>query len=157
MKSQRIFEFMVGIFIILGILAFAFLAIRVSGLTDFNHRPAYKITASFVDVGDLKERAPVTIGGVTIGRVTNIFLDTQTYRATVTMEIEKSDAKIPTDSTANIFTAGLIGANYISIAPGFDDTYLKDGDQLQKTNQALILQNLIGQLMFELKSDKGKK
>lgn len=157
MKSQRLFEFVVGIFIVLGALAFSFLAIRVSGLSQFNHHPAYKITAAFTDVGDLKPRAAVTIGGVTIGRVTTIILDPKAYRAVVTMEIEKTENKIPTDSTANIFTAGLIGANYISITPGFDSTYLQDGGEIQNTNQALILQNLIGQLMFELKSNKGKE
>ncbi len=112
------------------------------------------MTAEFTNIGDLKVRAAVTVAGVNIGRITDITLNPKTYKAIVAMQIDKRDDNIPTDSTASILTAGLLGANYIAIEPGFDDTFLKAGSQIENTNQALILQNLIGQLMFNLKGGK---
>jgi len=153
MSRQRYIELIVGLFMIAAIVAFVFLAFKVSGLTTYTSTNTYKITAEFDNIGDLKVRAPVSVAGVTIGRITNIHLDTTSYKAIVTMDISKQ-SKIPVDSTANIFTAGLIGANYISITPGFEDQYLKAGDKIEKTNQALILQNLIGQFMYNMKNKK---
>lgn len=153
-RNKYYIDFLVGLFVVAGFLAFGFLAVKVSGLTNYSAEKTYTITAAFTNIGDLKDRAPVTIAGVTIGRVTRIDLDPTTYHAVVTMEINKANRNIPTDSTANIFTAGLLGANYISITPGFDDTVLRNGDRLENTNQALILQNLVGQLLFSLKQDK---
>jgi phospholipid/cholesterol/gamma-HCH transport system substrate-binding protein len=141
---------------VLGFIAFAFLAIKVSGLTTLNNSDTYQVTADFVDIGDLKVRAPVTIAGVTVGRVSNIDLDPKTYEAKVTLEIENHINNIPIDSTANIFTAGLLGSNYISITPGFSEEFLKDGAMIEKTNQAMILQNIIGQLMYSL-TNKDKE
>jgi len=155
-KNYRI-EFIVGLFVIAGLIAFTVLAIKVSGLTGFSSGKVYTITADFTNVGDLKERAPVTIAGVTVGRVVEIKLDPKAYKAVVKMEIENGRNEIPIDSTANIFTAGLLGANYISITPGFEDEFLRSGDKIERTNQALILQNLIGQLMYSLKSSKEDK
>ncbi|MBU0455172.1 MAG: outer membrane lipid asymmetry maintenance protein MlaD [Pseudomonadota bacterium] len=154
MSKKRGMELMVGLFMIAGFLAFAVLAIKVSGLTDFHNGATFVVEANFTNIGDLKERAPVTIAGVNIGRVRSIHLDPKTYKAVVTLEINKSNDNIPVDSTANIFTAGLLGANYISINPGFDDQFLKNGDVIENTNQALILQNIIGQIMFSLKNKK---
>ena len=155
-KQQRM-ELIAGIFIIIGILAFIVLAFKVSGLTNYASSRTYKITAEFNDIGDLKERAPVTVAGVVVGRVTNISLNAKDYKAVVTMLIDKNSNNIPVDSTANIYTAGLLGANYISITPGFEEEYLKNGETIENTNQALILQNLIGQLMFNLKGGDKKK
>ena len=154
MANQRKLEITVGLFIIIGFIAFAILAIKVSGLANFNNHDTYKITANFTNVGDLKIRAPVTLAGVTIGRVSNIKLDPKTYRAKVTLEINNITKNIPVDSTANIFTAGLLGSNYISITPGFSDQYLKNKERLENTNQAMILQNIIGQLLYNIKSSK---
>jgi len=147
---RRGIELIVGLFIIFGVIAFIVLAFKVSGLTTLRSENAYRITADFNNIGDLKVRAPVTIAGVTVGRVTSIKLDPATFQAVVTMEINNKD-RVPVDSTANIFTAGLIGMNYISVTPGFEDVYLKEGGKIEKTNQALILQNLIGKLLFNLK------
>jgi phospholipid/cholesterol/gamma-HCH transport system substrate-binding protein len=149
-------ELIVGLLMIAGIIAFIVLAFKVSGFTSFSDYDTYKITAEFTNVGDLKVRAPVTIAGVTIGQVSSIKLDPKSYKAIVIMKILNGHKDIPADSTANIFTAGLLGANYISITPGFEETFLKDGGQIEKTNQALILQNLIGQLMYNLQN-KDKK
>lgn len=155
-KSQRYFETSVGLFIVLAIGALIFLAFKVSGLTAYSYPDSYFITANFENIGDLKIRAPVTVAGVRVGEITNIQLDSQTYQAIVSMRIEADD-KIPVDSTANIYTAGLIGANYISITPGFSDQYLKNNDQLQRANSAMILQNIIGQLLYSFKGDKPKE
>ncbi len=139
---------------ILGIAALVFLALKVSGLTSYSYGSSYKITASFQNIGDLKERAPVTVAGVRIGQVTKITLDPVTYEAVVHMRIEDHD-QLPVDSTANIYTAGLIGSNYISITPGFSDTFLKNGGKIERTNQAMILQNIIGQLLYSFKNDSS--
>ncbi len=157
MNGQKNINFVVGCFIIAGVIAFAVLAFRVSGLTTYTSANTYSITAEFTNIGDLKVRAPVTVAGVNIGRITSITLDPQSFKAIVTMQIDKKEGNIPTDSTASILTAGLLGANYISIEPGFDETFLKAGSNITNTNQALILQNLIGQLMFSLKGDKSKE
>ncbi len=153
-NREKMMNFIVGCFIIAGIVALIVLAFRVSGLTTYSGANTYRVTAEFQNVGDLKDRAPVTIAGVTIGRITDIALNPSTFKAVVTMQIDQHDNQIPMDSTASILTAGLLGANYIDITPGFDETYLKEGSRIQNTNQALILQNLIGQLMFNLKGDK---
>jgi phospholipid/cholesterol/gamma-HCH transport system substrate-binding protein len=150
-------EFIVGLLMIAGVIAFVVLAFKVSGFTTFATRDTYQIIAEFTNVGDLKVRAPVTIAGVAIGQITKIKLDPKTYRAVVSMKIINGHKDIPIDSTANIFTAGLLGANYISITPGFEDIYLQDGGKIEKTNQALILQNLVGQLMYTLKNKDEKK
>ena len=154
MVVQHKMEFIVGLFMIAGMLALALLAFKISGLTVFEHNESYWVTAEFTHIGDLKVRAPVTIAGVPIGRVTKVVLDPETFRAVVTLKIGKNNDHIPTDSTASIFTAGLIGSNYVSIVPGFDETFLKEGDRVENTNQALILQKLIGQFMFNLKKDE---
>lgn len=155
MNKQRAIEVAVGIFIIIAILCLIFLAIRVSGLTDSSYSNTYKVTADFENIGDLKNRSPVRIAGVSIGKITDIELNSQTYQAVVTMEIAGKD-KIPLDSTANIYTSGLIGSNYISITPGFSEQYLKNGGVIARTNQALILQNVIGQLLFSMKNSSSK-
>lgn len=151
-------EIIVGLLMIAGIIAFAVLAFKVSGFTNFTDHDTYTVTAAFTNVGDLKVRAPVTVAGVTIGQVTSIKLDPTTYKAVVTMKIINGRNNIPVDSTANIFTAGLLGANYISITPGFSEKFLTNGGTIENTNQALILQNLVGQLMYTLKhKDKEQK
>lgn len=155
MINQRVIDVIVGLFIIVSIIALSALAFRVSGLTAYTGANTYRVQAEFTNIGDLKVRAPVTVAGVTIGRVVDIDLDENNYRALVTMQLDKK-SRVPIDSTASILTAGLIGANYIEIVPGFEETFLKNGGKIVNTNQALILQNLIGQLLFNAKGDKGK-
>ncbi|MCP3680686.1 MAG: outer membrane lipid asymmetry maintenance protein MlaD [Gammaproteobacteria bacterium] len=156
---QGIIETIVGLFIIVAVVCFVFLAIQVSGLTNYSHTSVYNVTANFNNVGDLKVRAPVTIGGVKIGQVTQIKLDAKTFEAVATFAIDQRYDHIPTDSTANIYTAGLLGSSYISLTPGFSAQNLKSGSQIQNSHSALILQNLIGQLLFSLKGggDKAKQ
>jgi phospholipid/cholesterol/gamma-HCH transport system substrate-binding protein len=158
MAPRRNLELLVGFFMLLGIAALLMLALQVSGLTqNIGHRNSYTLSAQFDNIGGLKVRAPVAIAGVRIGEVTNITLDPVTFRAVVNMNIDKKNNDLPIDTSASILTAGLLGANYISLTPGYQDALLKNGDMIQKTSPALILEDLIGQLLFSLKGDDKDK
>lgn len=154
--SRRNQEVIVGLFMILGILALGFLALKVSGLTSFRSTGTYIITADFDNIGGLKIRAPVSIAGVKIGEVSAIDLDPETFRAKVSLKINDNADKLPMDTSASIFTQGLLGANYISLTPGYAETYLHEGDKIESTSPALILEKLIGQLVFSLKNNSDK-
>ncbi len=148
---NRMLEIAVGIFMIAGLFALIFLATQVSGLTHFSKGGYYTITAEFDNIGSLKPRAPVRIAGVTIGRVESIDLNPKTFRATVKLLIEDSDSNLPTDTEARIQTEGILGANYIALSPGFDEASLVDNGRITITHPALILENLIGQMLFKQK------
>ena len=157
MNKQRYVDISVGIFMLLGLLALLVMAMKVSNLNDFISHKGYHVTANFTDIGGLKVRAPVTVAGVRIGEVSRIELQPGDLNARVTMVLN-SDKRIPfEDSSARILTEGLLGSNYISIVPGFEDEeskdhpYLRDGDVIAKTQEAIILENLIGQLLFNIK------
>ena len=155
-NKQRFIDISVGMFMLMGLLALLVMVMKVSGITHFVTQKGFQVTAQFTDIGGLKVRAPVTIAGVRVGEVTKIELQPQDLSARVTMVL-RSDQQIPyTDSSARILTEGLLGSNYISIVPGFDDAqgehpYLRDGDVIEKTQEAIILENLIGQLLFNIK------
>ena len=154
--KQRYVDISVGLFMIIGMLALVIMVMKVSGLSSFTHHQGYRVTADFTDIGGLKVRAPVTVAGVKVGEVTNIELQPGELNAKVTMLLN-GDKPIPyEDSSARILTQGLLGSNYISIVPGFDDNnskhpYLREGDMIAKTQEAIILENLIGQLLFNIK------
>lgn len=150
MKNKTLY-LSVGIFVIIGVLALIFMALKVSGLTRLSSESGYSIRAVFDNVGDLKPRAPVTMAGVKVGQVISIHLNPTTYRAIVMMNID-SDIKLPGGTSASIFTAGLLGANYISLTPGYEQTNLKPGSTIEDTHPAIILENLIGQLIFSTSS-----
>jgi phospholipid/cholesterol/gamma-HCH transport system substrate-binding protein len=158
MVSQRKVECLVGIFLLLGILGLVILAFKVSGLTSFFQAPGYQVTAEFDDIGQLKVRGPVKIGGVTVGEVSKIMLDATSYRAKVVLNINNSVKDIPADSSASILTAGLLGDNYVAITPMYSNDFLKDGSQIEETNSAMILEKMIGQFLFNIgqatKTDK---
>ncbi len=156
-QRYRAMDFGVGVFIVLGVLAFLFMVIQVSGFSGFGSSKHYQISADFSDIGGLKIRAPVTVAGVKIGEVTAIELQAGTLNAKVTMML-RANKPIPfEDVSARILTEGLLGSNYISIVPGFDEdptskhAYLRAGDVIAKTQEAVILENLIGQLLFNIK------
>jgi phospholipid/cholesterol/gamma-HCH transport system substrate-binding protein len=151
---KRSTEIMVGIFMIIAVAAFALLAIKVSGLTGSFGSNYYTITAEFQNIGSLKVNAPVKLAGVKIGYVANIGYDPQSFQAVVTMEINSATNNLPMDSSASVLTEGLLGANYVGINPGFASENLKAGSSIQKTNSALILENLIGQLLFNINKKK---
>ncbi|MCP0913581.1 MULTISPECIES: outer membrane lipid asymmetry maintenance protein MlaD [Legionella] len=157
MNKQRYVDISVGIFMLLGLSALLLMVMKVSGISDFSSSKVYRVTAEFTDIGGLKVRAPVTVAGVKIGEVTGIELQPEQLNAKVTMMLRR-DKPIPyEDTSARILTEGLLGSNYISIVPGFEDddardhAYLRDGDVIAKTQEAIILENLIGQLLFNIK------
>ena len=155
MQKQRFMDVSVGVFMIAGLIALLILAIRMSGVSEMTRGPSYRVSAHFSNIGGLKVRAPVTIAGVNVGEVEAIDLQPGALNAKVTLQL-RQDKPIPyEDTTARILTQGLLGSNYISLVPGFDDDaahprMLQEGDEIPHTQEAMILENLIGQLVFNL-------
>ncbi len=147
---MRTVEISVGAFMLAGILAMIVLALKVSGLSLDNTKDSYRVYAMFDNTGALKKRAKVAMAGVIIGRVTHVELDKHTYMARVEMEIDANIDNIPIDSTAAIVTAGLLGEKYIGISIGGDEAFLRDGDRIEDTQSALILEDLIGKVLLAL-------
>lgn len=147
-------ETLVGLFVLLGLLAIVFLALKAANLATFRVGGTYAITAKFDNIGGLKVRAPVKSAGVTIGRVAAIALDTSSYQGTVTMELEEGVA-FPTDTSAKILTSGLLGDQYIGLEPGGAEQNLKPGDQIKMTQSAVVLENLIGQFLYNKAAEPG--
>jgi phospholipid/cholesterol/gamma-HCH transport system substrate-binding protein len=154
--NSKYLEFIVGLFVIAAAMALFLLAFNVSGLNLFNHQGYYSISMEFDNVGDLKRRAPVSVAGVTIGEVKNIVLDKDDYRAKVTVLVHQP-YQIPKGSSARILTQGLLGSNYIGISPGYELDNMKPGQVITNTHSAIVLENLIGQLMFSLDSNNKNK
>jgi phospholipid/cholesterol/gamma-HCH transport system substrate-binding protein len=153
MRNTRWVEVSVGFFMMLVVLSLVVLAFRVSGTKFSGASDMYALAADFDNIGGLKKRAEVSMSGVSIGYVDSIKLDPKSFRAVVTMEIDNS-FQVPVDSSANIYTHGLLGSNYIAIVPGFESQNIKAGGVLETTHSALILENLIGQLIYSVKGDK---
>lgn len=145
--KMRTIEISVGLFVVLGIAALLMLSLQVSGLGAFyRDSSGYKIRAVFQNIGGLKVRSKVTIGGVRVGRVTAIMLEQNQYNEylpVVEMAMDDSVANLPKDSSAKILTAGLLGDNYVGIEPGQEEAYLVDGDTITLTSQAVVLEDLI--------------
>ncbi|HET7675315.1 MAG TPA: outer membrane lipid asymmetry maintenance protein MlaD [Gammaproteobacteria bacterium] len=146
MKQTRAVEFGTGLFILFGILALFFLATQT---TNFSYvaPDTYSVTAVFQNIGGLKVRAPVSMSGVKIGRVAAIELDPRRLEAVVTIDIDKKYNKLPRDTVASILTAGLLGEQYVGLNPGGSEKYLRNGDRIQFTQSAIILEHLIGQFL----------
>jgi len=144
----RTLELAVGLFLVAGIAALFFLAIKVSGLSSEMSQPSYTIYAHFQNIAGLTPRSKVTMSGVTIGRVASIELDKKRLNAKVTLEIDNDVNEISTDAVASILTAGLLGEKYIGIVPGADDTYLTNGKEIEQTQSSLVLEDLIGKFLF---------
>ena len=154
--QNRTMEIGVGLFLLAGILALLLLALRVSGLSPTASTDTYKLYANFDNIAGLTVRAKVTMAGVTIGKVTAIDLDRDNFTARVTLQIEKSVDNLPTDSTASILTAGLLGEKYIGISVGGEDTLLKDGGTIHDTQSSLVLEDLIGKFLLNTVSKDAK-
>ncbi len=158
--NKRGIETLVGLFVLLGLAGLLFLALKAANLTSFGGGQGYVITARFDNIGGLKPRSPIRSAGVTVGRVTSIALDPKTYQGVVTMEID-SAVQFPKDSSAKILTAGLLGDQYIGIEPGSADDNLVAGGRINQTQSAVVLENLIGQLVTskagEAADSGGKK
>jgi phospholipid/cholesterol/gamma-HCH transport system substrate-binding protein len=154
--KQRSIEIVVGVFMAAGFVALFFLAMKVSNLSASPNGDGYRLTARFANVGSLKVRAPVTMAGVRVGRVVGIQFDKGTYEAAVTMRIDAGVDTIPDDTFANVFTAGLLGEQYIGLEPGGSLDYLVDGDEIAHTQSALVLEQMIGQFLFSKAEEGGK-
>ncbi len=154
--QNRTLEIGVGLFLLAGILALLLLALRVSGLSASPSSDTYKLYANFDNIAGLTVRAKVTMAGVTIGKVTAIDLDRDTYTGRVTLQLDKSVDNLPVDSTASILTAGLLGEKYIGISVGGEDSVLKDGGVIHDTQSALVLEDLIGKFLLNTVGKEAK-
>jgi len=141
-------EIIVGLFVAAGLAALFMLAMKVSNLGDFTDEAGYEVTAEFENIGGLKVRAPVTMAGVRVGRVADISLDPVTYNAKVSINMYSQFDTIPLDTSASIYTAGLLGEQYIGLVAGAEEEFLQDGDVIDLTQPALVLEQVIGQFLY---------
>jgi phospholipid/cholesterol/gamma-HCH transport system substrate-binding protein len=144
----------VGIFVALGVAALLGLAMKVGNLTSTKIGETYSVNAAFENIGSLKPRAPVKSAGVVVGRVDEITFDPKTYEAIVNIKIDKR-FNFPKDTFANIYTAGLLGEQYIGLEAGGDEEDLKNGDKITQTQDAIVLEKMISQFLFN-KASEGK-
>ncbi len=147
MTSRKI-EILVGLFVAAAIAAFFMLAMQVSNMSSYGGGENYELLARFDNIGGLKVRSPVSAGGVRIGRVTEIRYNSDTYEAIVHMAIEKQYDKFPIDTAASILTSGLLGEQYVGFEPGAEEDFLKQGDVIDLTQSALVLEQIIGQFLY---------
>ncbi|MBU0501015.1 MAG: outer membrane lipid asymmetry maintenance protein MlaD [Gammaproteobacteria bacterium] len=156
MVRMKTIEILVGAFMAAGILALFFLALQVSNLSMASSGTGYVISARFDNIGSLKVKAAVSMSGVRVGRVSEISFDDGSYEAVVRMTIDSKFDKIPDDTFAKIYTAGLLGEQYVGLEAGGSDTYLAEGGELGMTQSALVLEEIIGQVLFS-KASEGTK
>jgi phospholipid/cholesterol/gamma-HCH transport system substrate-binding protein len=148
MQNTRMLEITVGLFVALGLAALLMLAMKVANLSQFTSRDGYTLRAYFDNVGGLQVRSPVKMGGVTIGRVVGIGFDSRRFQAEVTLNIDPAFDAIPTDTAANIYTAGLLGEQYIGLEAGGDEEVLKSGDEITITQSALVLEKALQEFLY---------
>ncbi|WP_428355482.1 outer membrane lipid asymmetry maintenance protein MlaD [Methyloprofundus sp.] len=154
MQSKSI-EILVGLFVSLSIAALFFLALQVSNFSAMQDNGSYTVNAHFENIGGLKNKALVSMSGVPIGRVTEISFDMENYDALVKIRIDARFNKLPSDTSASILTSGLLGDKYIGLTPGGLDEFLQQGDSIELTQSALVLERLISQFLFN-SSDKDQ-
>jgi len=142
----------VGVFVALGLAAIFGLALKVGNLTSSNIGATYTVTAAFENIGGLKPHAPVKSAGVVIGRVDSIVFNSKDYEAEVTLKLDKR-YEFPKDTFANIYTAGLLGEQYIGLESGGEETMLKNGDKISHTQDAVVLEKMISQFLYNKASD----
>lgn len=155
--QRKTLELAVGVFVALGIAALAMLAFRVGNLSTSDSGDGYHIKARFENIGGLKVKAPVTVAGVRIGRVTDIYFDSEDYQAVAVLYIGQQYAAMPKDTGASILTSGLLGEQYISLEPGGSPEVLAEGDELTLTQSALVLEKIIGQFLFGKAAENAKE
>lgn len=153
--ERKHIDWWVGGFVLIGLAALAFLSMQVGNLASLDNNQGYTIKASFDNIGGLKAKALVKIGGVEVGRVRSIGIDPKSYQAVVNMQIQPG-VKLPVDTGASIYTAGLLGDQYVTLEPGGAEDYLKAGGKIQITQSAVILEQLVGQLLFEKAAKDGQ-
>ncbi len=144
----------VGLFVLIGGAAILFLALQSANLLSLSFQPVYRVTAKFDNAGGLKPKAAVRSAGVVVGRIESIAFDDQTFQASVVLALESRYA-FPKDSSLKVLTSGLLGEQYVGIEPGGDDRNLAEGDVVTRTQSAVVLENLIGQFLFNQAADAG--
>ena len=145
--NKTVLDLWVGLFVIAGIAALLFLALKVGSMSAVSTSNSYEVIARFDNIGGLKPRAPVKSAGVVVGRVADIRFDNETYEAAVTLRLDKRYA-FPKDTSAAIMTSGLLGEQYVGLEAGGDSQILKDKDRLLITQSAVVLEHLIGQIVY---------
>lgn len=148
------YDLWVGLFVMIGLAALLFLALRAGNLLNFSLATTYQITATFDNVGGLKPQAPVKSAGVVVGRVKSINFDDSIYQAKVTLELQ-TQYKFPKDSSLKILTSGLLGEQYLGIEAGADEKNLAAGDRVTQTQSAVVLENLISQFLYGKAEQSG--
>lgn len=154
MQNANTQDTLVGLFVAAGIAGLFFLALQVSNLSSFTDHDSYTVTARFQNSGGLKVKSPVSAAGVKIGQVSNITFDTKTFESVVQMSIDSKYNSLPDDTTASIFTAGLLGEQYVSLEPGGSEEYLRNDGKIEITQPAIILEKAIGQFLFKSAEEK---
>ncbi len=161
MRQSLKYEFWVGLFVLVGLGALVFLGLQVANVQGFSSEKTYSLYATFDNIGGLKVRAPVKVGGVVVGRVSDINLDSNSYTPKVTLAINEKFNQIPDTSSLSIKTAGLLGEQYIALNIGFmlegETAFLKKGDRFYDTNSAMVLEDLIGQFLYGDKKSENSK
>lgn len=156
MRQTRTVEIGTGLFVLLGMSALFFLTTQTTGSDDFTAESVFTVEARFENIGSLRTRAPVTMSGVTIGRVTHVSFDPVSLEAVVQFVIDAKYDEIPDDSDASILTSGILGSQYIGLEAGGSDMYLEEGSEILFTQSAIVLENLIGKFLVNAGSDKGE-
>ncbi len=154
MQHTNTQDTLVGLFVASGIIGLFFLAMQVSNLSSFVSDDSYTITARFENSGGLKIKSPVSAAGVKIGRVTDIRFDPKSYESVVKMNINSKYNTLPDDTTASIFTAGLLGEQYVNLDAGGSNTPLKNNGKIEITQSAIILEKALGQFLFKSAEEK---
>ncbi len=157
MNQSKKLELSVGAFLLIGFAALLFLVMKVADVHSWGQTNTYTLHAQFENIGGLKVRAPIKVGGVTVGEVTGITLDSDTFLPQVTMAMNREFGSFPETSSASILTSGLLGEQYIGIRPGFMDEdimLLDDGSFIEDTKSALVLEDMIGQVLYSLGGDQ---
>ncbi|WES67902.1 outer membrane lipid asymmetry maintenance protein MlaD [Superficieibacter sp. HKU1] len=154
-------EIWVGIFLLVALLAGLFICLKAANVTSLRTEPTYRVFATFDNIGGLKASSPVRIGGVVIGRVADITLDPKTYLPRVALDIEDRYNEIPDTSSLAIRTSGLLGEQYLALNVGFEDpelgtSMLKEGSTIQDTKSAMVLEDLIGQFLYNSKGSDNQ-
>jgi phospholipid/cholesterol/gamma-HCH transport system substrate-binding protein len=152
--GKKQIETLVGLFVVLGALAIVFLSLKAANLASFTFDSTYPLIARFDNVGGLKMRAPVKSAGVTVGRIETILFDDKNFQGLVKMDIDRR-YRFPADTSAKILTSGLLGDQYVGLEPGADEKTLNPGDTIQLTQSAVVLENLIGQMIYS-KAAEGR-
>ena len=153
MQQTRAVEVGTGLFVALGMAAIFFLTTQTAGSNNFSGSDSFSVTARFDNVGSLKDKAPVSMSGVTIGRVTSVVFDPASLDAVVTFVIDSQYDRIPEDSDASILTSGLLGSQYIGLQAGGSEFSLEEGSEIQFTQSAIVIENLISKYLFNNDSD----